>query len=69
MVHCAVCSTREMKSFVVKSDNNPIWRGYEEVNRLSVGLSLAQCLVLKVWRWVPANIGVMDDLFFELEVN
>jgi Ca2+-dependent lipid-binding protein len=40
-----------MKSYVVKSDCNPIWRGYEEV-----------------WRWVPQNIGVMDDLFFELEV-
>lgn len=43
--------TREMKSFVCKADNNPIWRGYEEV-----------------WRWVPQNIGVMDDLFLELEV-
>lgn len=43
--------TREMKSFVIKGDNNPIWRGYEEV-----------------WRWIPQNIGVMDDLFLELEV-
>lgn len=48
---CVWDRTREMKSYVVKSDCNPIWRGYEEV-----------------WRWVPQNIGVMDDLFFELEV-
>ena len=41
---CVWDRTREFKSPVVKSDCNPIWRGFEEV-----------------WRWVPYNIGIMDN--------
>merc|ERR1711871_130762 len=48
---CVWDRTREFKSPVIKSDCNPIWRGFEEV-----------------WRWVPYNIGIMDDLYFEIEV-
>jgi len=48
---CVWDKTREFKSPVIKSDCNPIWKGFEQV-----------------WRWVPYNIGIMDDLYFVVEV-